>query len=133
MSWFKWSRKDYYAAMIKAVNEWWSMIYRPSDFYDKLDIPLVVHLCGSENIIESKASELYGQKIDYNGTAGLAIPIPINGKWHIFVIAADQVEYETTVINYFTAGHELAHIIDFINDRQGERYTDYPDPDEFHT
>ena len=117
--------------MTKAVNEWWSEVYKPSDFYDKMELPLTVHLCGSEDIIESKASEIFGSKIDYVGTAGLAF---MKGdEAHIFIITADEVEFKTAVINYFTAGHELAHIVDMVNEKQGVRYTDYPDPDEFHT
>ena len=132
MSFFKWGRKAYYTAMTETVNEWWSEIYKPSDFYDKIEIPLTVHLCGSEDIIESKASEIYGGKIDYPGTAGLAFMKGDHA--HIFVIAARGVEFATTVINYFTAGHELAHIVDMINEKQGAaRTTDYPNPDEFHT
>ena len=130
MSWFKWDRTAYYAAMTKAVNEWWSEIYRPSDFYDKMELPLTIHLCGSEDIIERKASELFGSKIDYPGTAGLAFMKGDHA--HIFVIAAQGVEFAITVLNYFTAGHELAHIVDMINERQGVRITDYPNPDEFH-
>jgi len=130
MSWFKWSRKDFYAGMVNEVNAWWNKIYRPSDFYGKMEIPLTVHLCGSEDVIERKASEIYGRKIDYNGTAGLAF---MKGdKAHIFVIAAQGVEFATTVINYFVAGHELAHIVDMVNEKQGARTTDYPDPDKFH-
>ena len=130
MSFFKFTRKDFYAGMVNEVNAWWNKIYRPSDFYDKMEIPLTIHLCGSEDIIEWKASEIYGSKIDYPGTAGLAF---MKGdKAHIFVIVAQGVEFATTVINYFTAGHELAHIVDMINEKQGSRTTDYPDPDKFH-
>jgi len=131
MSLFKWGRKAYYAAMTKAVNEWWSEIYKPSDFYDKMNVQLTIHLCGSEDIIELKASEIYGSKVDYPGTAGLAFMKADHA--HIFVIAAQGVEFATTVLNYFTAGHELAHIVDMINEKQGARITDYPNPDEFHT
>ena len=131
MGFFKWGRKDYYAAMTKAVNEWWEAIYKPSSFYDKMEVPLTVHLCGSEDVIESKATEIFGSKIDYPGTAGLAFMK--DNKAHIFVIASQGVEFATTVLNYFTAGHELAHIVDMINENQGARYTDYPDPDKFHT
>ena len=131
MSWFRWGRKAYYAAMTQAANEWWGEIYKPSDFYDKMDLPITIHLCGSEDIIEWKASEIYGSKIDYPGTAGLAFIK--DGHAHIFVLVAKDVEFATTVINYFTAGHELAHIVDMINERQGAaRVSDYPNPDEFH-
>ena len=131
MGLFKWGRKAYYAAMTQASDEWWSEIYKPSDFYDKMEIDLTTHFCGSEKVIESKASEIYGRKIDYPGTAGLAFIK--DGHAHIFVLVAQGVEFATTVMNYFTAGHELAHIVDMINERQGARITDYPNPDEFHT
>ena len=92
---------------------------------------LKVHLCGSEDIIETKYSELSGQKVDYPGTAGLASPVKINGRWHLFVLTT-EIGYVTQEANYFTAGHELMHIVDFCNEQQNPRFVDYPNPDELH-
>jgi len=133
MSFFKFTRKQFYGGMTDAVNAWWNKIYRPSDFYDKMEIPLTIHLCGSEDIIKAKYEEVFGKKVDYLGTAGLANIDPRDGKCHIFVIAATEVEFATTVMNYFTAGHEMGHIINYLNEKRDVRLTYYPNPDEFHT
>ena len=118
--------------MTRASDAWWSSIFKPSDFYDKIDLDLTVHLCGSEEVMEAKYSELAGQKIDYPGTAGLASPVKINGRWHLFVLST-EIGYVSQEMNYFTAGHELAHLIDYSNEQQGERVVDYPDPDKLHS
>ena len=131
MSFFSFFNRDYYQEMTRAVNDWWASIYKPSDFYDVIEVPLTVHLCGSEEVIEREASKLVGHKIDYPGTAGLA---PRIGKQcHLFVVVAKDISFATTEIQYFAAGHELAHFVDMINEEQGARITDYPNPDEFHT
>lgn len=123
--------RNYYAEMTRAVNAWWSSIFKPSDFYDKIELDLTVHICGSEELLEAKASELFGSNIDYAGTAGLALPTKVNDRWHIFCLST-EIGFVTQEINYFTAGHELSHVIDFHNEQQGNRIVDYPDPDELH-
>lgn len=129
MGFFSFFSRDYYQDMTRAVSAWWASIFKPSDFYDRIDLPLSIHICGSEEVIEEKASAIYGKKIDYPGTAGLALPAPVDGRWHVFVIAS-EIRFKTTEINYFNLGHELAHIIDFYNERQNVRLIDYPNPDE---
>ena len=51
--------------------------------------------------------------------------------------ATSVVTLVTLGLNYASiwipAGHELAHIVDMVNEQQGARITDYPNPDEFHT
>jgi len=124
-------KPNLYAEMTRAVNAWWSSIFKPSDFYDKIELDLTVHLCGNEELLEAKASELFGKKIDYVGTAGLALPIKINDRWHIFCLST-EIGFVTQEPNYFTLGHELAHIIDFKNEQQENRIVDYSNPDELH-
>ena len=124
-------KPNLYAEMIRAVNAWWNSIFKPSSFYDRIELDLTIHLCGSEDVIESKYEEISGQKVDYLGTAGLASPVKINGRWHLFCLST-EIGYVTQEIDYLTAGHELAHIIDFHNEQQGSRAVDYPDPDELH-
>jgi len=120
-------KPNFYAEMTKAVNAWWSSIYNPSDFYDKIELDLTVHLCGSEAVIESKASRILSRKIDHQGTAGLAFWY--EGEAHLFVLAT-EIGFVQRDINYFTAGHELGHLIDQYNEKQGARIVDYPNPDE---
>ena len=127
MSWFGWLKPDYYRRMTDAVNEWWNSFYRPDDFYDRIDMQISVHICGSEKTIEEKASAIVGYKIDYPGTAGLAFWC--EGRAHIFILST-EVGFALRELNYFTAGHELAHIIDQYNEMQAGRTVDYPNPDE---
>jgi hypothetical protein len=127
MSWFSWLKPDYYRRMTEAVNDWWSSVYTPDDFYDRIELDLTIHACGSEEVIKKKASEILGRKVDYPGTAGLAFCH--NGKPNLFVLAS-EIGFVTREINYFTAGHELAHIIDMTNESQGARNTDYINPDD---
>lgn len=127
MGFFDLFSRNYYQEMTKAVNDWWSSIFKPSSFYDKIDLDLTVHLCGSEEVIEKKASELAGHKIDYPGTAGLAL-YDQQGKPHIFILST-EIGFANREINYFSAGHELAHIIDMRNERRGDRTVDYVNPD----
>jgi hypothetical protein len=128
MSFWDFFKPDYYRRMTDAVNDWWSSIFKPSSFYDKIELVLTIHICGSEDVIEKKASEITGKTIDYPGTAGLAL-YDSSGKPHIFILST-EIGFVQQEINYFTAGHELAHIIDMHNERQGERSVDYPNPDE---
>ena len=127
MSWFGWLKPDYYRRMTDAVNEWWNSFYRPDDFYERIDFDCSVHVCGSEATIEAKASEIAGRKIDFPGTAGLAFWH--EGRAHIFILST-EVGFALRELNYFTAGHELAHIIDQYNEMQAGRTVDYPNPDE---
>jgi len=127
MSWFSFFKRDLYAEMTKASDAWWNSIYKPSGFYDRIDLNLSVHICGSEDVIEKKASEVAGHKIDYLGTAGLAL-YDKDGKPHIFILST-EIGFVRQELNYFTAGHELAHIIDMHNEKGG-RTVDYRDPDE---
>lgn len=127
MSWFGWLKPDYYRRMTDAVNEWWTRFYRPDDFYDRIDMPLSVHVCGSEKVIEEKASAIAGYKIDFPGTAGLAFWH--EGKAHVFILSTASA-FAQREMNYFTVGHELAHIIDQYNEMQAGRTVDYPNPDE---
>jgi len=124
-------KPNLYAEMTRAVNAWWSSKFKPSEFYDAIELDLTVHLCGSEEIIEAKASELFGKKIDYVGTAGLALPIKVKGRWHIFCLST-EIDFVTQEPNYFTLGHELAHIIDFYNELQVNKTVDYSNPDELY-
>uniref|UniRef100_A0A6H1ZMX1 Peptidase n=1 Tax=viral metagenome TaxID=1070528 RepID=A0A6H1ZMX1_9ZZZZ len=124
-------KRNYYSEMTRAVNAWWSSRFKPSDFYDAIELDLTVHLCGSEELLEAKMSELYGHKIDYAGTAGLALPVKVNGRWHIACLST-EIGYITQEPNPFTLGHELSHIIDFHNEQQNPRFVDYPDPDVLH-
>lgn len=127
MSFFSWLKPDYYRRMTDAVNDWWNSVYKPDDFYDRIDMPLSVHICGSESVIEAKASAIAGYKIDYHGTAGLAFWN--ESRAHIFVLSR-EVGFALRELNYFTAGHELAHIIDQYNEMQAGRIIDYLNPDE---
>jgi hypothetical protein len=127
MSFWDFFKPDYYRRMTEAVNDWWGSVYTPDDFYDWIELPLTIHACGSETVIEKKASEILGRKIDYPGTAGLAFWH--EGKAHIFVLAT-EIGFVQREINYFTAGHELAHIIDQYNEQQAGRIVDYPNPDD---
>ncbi|HBJ74816.1 MAG TPA: hypothetical protein DDY86_04705 [Syntrophaceae bacterium] len=127
MSWFSFKR-DLYADMTQAVNRWWDSVYKPSDFYDRIGLDLSVHICGSEEVIEAKASAIAGRRIDYPGTAGLAL-YDSHGKPHIFIIST-ECAFAQREPNYFGAGHELAHILDMHNERQGARIIDYRNPDE---
>lgn len=128
MSLFDLFKPNLYADMTKAVNDWWSSIFKPSSFYDKIELVLTIHICGSEDVIEKKASEITGKTIDYPGTAGLAL-YDSSGKPHIFILST-EIGFVQQEINYFTAGHELAHIIDMHNERQDSKVVDYPNPDE---
>ena len=127
MSFWDFFKPDYYRRMTDAVNDWWKSVYTPDGFYDRIELDLTVHVCGSEEVIEKKASEILGRKVDYPGTAGLAFYH--EGKAHIFVLAT-EIGFVQREINYFTAGHELAHIIDQYNEQQAGRIVDYPNPDE---
>ena len=132
MSWNPFKR-DLYKEMTRASDAWWSSIFTPSDFYDKIELDLTVHLCGSEAVMEAKASELMGRKVDYKGTAGLALPVKINGRWHKFVLAT-EVGYSQREINYFTSGHEDGHLIDYANGQHPNgRIVDYVNPDDGRT
>jgi hypothetical protein len=132
MSWFSnLFGSDPYPEMTNGVNRWWDTVYKPSDFYDKIDLALTVHVCGSEDVIEKKASEIMGKTIDYPGTAGLAL-YDSSGKPHIFILST-EIGFVQQEINYFTAGHELAHIIDMHNERQDSKVVDYPNPDDGRT
>ena len=127
MGFFSFLKPDYYRRMTDAVNDWWSSIYKPDDFYDRIELDLTVHVCGSESVIEKKASGILGRKIDHPGTAGLAFWH--EGRAHIFILST-EIGFVRREINYFTAGHELAHIIDFENNQRPGRIVDYPNPDE---
>lgn len=127
MSFFSWLKPDYYRRMTGAANDWWNSVYKPDDFYERVDLDLSIHACGSEAVIEQKASEILGRKVDYPGTAGLAFWH--EGRAHLFVLAT-EIGFAQREINYFTAGHELAHIIDQYNEMQAGRIIDYLNPDE---
>jgi hypothetical protein len=45
---FDFFKPDYYRRMTDAVNDWWSSVYGPDDFYDRIELPLTVHICGTE-------------------------------------------------------------------------------------
>lgn len=128
MSWNPFKR-DLYKEMTQASDRWWSSIYKPDDFYDCIHLDMDLHLCGSESVMEAKASELMGHKVDFKGTAGLALPVKINGRWHKFVLAT-EIGFSQREINYFTSGHEEGHIIDFANEQQNPQLVDYPNPDD---
>ena len=128
MGFFSFFKPDYYRRMTDAVNDWWGSVFKPDIFYDRIDLnSFSIHLCGSESIIEKKASEITGRSIAHAGTAGLALWH--EGKPHIFILSA-EIGFVRREINYFTAGHELAHIIDRYNEQQHGRIVDYPNPDE---
>jgi len=127
MSFWDFFKPDYYRRMTDAVNDWWGSVYAPDGFYDRIELDLTVHVCGSEEVIEKKASKILGRKVDYPGTAGLAFYH--EGKPHLFVLAS-EIGFVQREINYFTAGHELAHIIDQYNEQQAGRIVDYPNPDD---
>ena len=132
MSFWSFFKRDPYKEMVDASNDWWNSIYNPDNFYDKIELPLTIHICGSEEVIEKKASELMGRKIDYEGTAGLALPVEINGSWHIFLLST-EIGFVQREGNYFFAGHELLHIVDFFNEQQNPQIIDYLNPDDNRT
>jgi len=123
---FDFFKPDYYRRMTDAVNDWWSSVYGPDDFYDRIELPLTVHICGSEDVVEEKASEILGRKVDYPGTAGLALWH--EGRAHIFVLST-EIGFVQRELNYFTLGHELSHILDMYNENQTTRVVDYLNPD----
>jgi hypothetical protein len=128
MGLFSFLKPDYYRRMTDAVNDWWGSVFKPDIFYDRIDLnSFSIHLCGSESIIEEKASEIAGRQIGHAGTAGLAFWH--EGRAHILILST-EIGFVQREFNYFTAGHELAHIIDQYNERKPGRIVDYPNPDE---
>uniref|UniRef100_A0A6M3L1U2 Uncharacterized protein n=1 Tax=viral metagenome TaxID=1070528 RepID=A0A6M3L1U2_9ZZZZ len=124
-----WNPADYLFEALRAISRWWCMLEDVPDYHRCVKFgPLTIHLCGTDEVMESEYRAEHGVSIP--STAGCSWAggsTPANTQYEVWV-RVRKTETGRRITDQWGFGHEMTHACDaFLRMAGDETALDNPD------